>query len=462
MGNHNSQTRSRTNSRQEHQIAVPTRSESTKAYTPCLEKLFQKLELTADNNNDHPGEITRITFEKAFHGPLHVFGKLLYNQMCDNSRKERITREQFIKSGKEIVQMFDETAQHKYYFRLFANGKDCLDKEGKLSLKCLHYNLFSHQKLNFLFKISHIFGIKDTLNFDSFSKWLAQHCPHMFSGVHNWVHQILTGSKMPSELETAPFPLLERFVEGKHCMSMGMLWALSATIPYQYTHSAKEDAAQQDTSSGFKNPLLTSYHLLMKLARLSGCQSWTLLYDSCEHGLSLNRFTHHISSYNGPTITLISFEGRNMYCVAEDKGWSEGPSRFGGEDTMIIQLTPAYRVVQAGGPMVLWNEHERSLPQGIKIGKDDKSAVLFIPSDFDKIQHYGVNCCLTRIEVWGCGGTEAKKAQQKQKQWERKDIEKHRGRKLKLETNWNENPDKQLLNWGGIQTDHQHSREGGF
>ncbi|KAL3856227.1 hypothetical protein ACJMK2_011004 [Sinanodonta woodiana] len=315
-----------------------------------------------------------------------------------------------------------------------------------------------------------MFGIKDTLNFDSFSKWLAQHCPHMFSGVHNWVHQILTGSKMPSELETAPFPLLERFVEGKHCMSMGMLWALSATIPYQYTHSAKEDAAQQDTSSGFKNPLLTSYHLLMKLAHLSGCQSWTLLYDSCEHGLSLNRFTHHISSYNGPTITLISFEGRNMYCVAEDKGWSEGPSRFGEEDMMIIQLTSAYRVVQAkiisprifGGPMVLWNEHERSLPQGIKIGKDDKSAVLFIPSDFDKIQHYGVNCCLTRIEVWGCGGTEAKKAQQKQKQWERKDIEKHRGRKLKLETNWNENPDKQLLNWGGIQTDHQHSREGGF
>ena len=58
---------------------------------------------------------------------------LLYKQMCHvtgNSNRERITKEQFIKSGKELLKMFEENAQHKYYFKLFASGKDHLSKEG--------------------------------------------------------------------------------------------------------------------------------------------------------------------------------------------------------------------------------------------------------------------------------------------------------------------------------------------
>ena len=34
---------------------------------------------------------------------------------------------------------------------------------------------------------------------------------------------------------------------------------------------------------------------------------------------------------------------------------------------------------------------------------------------------------------------------------------------LNLDTgNWDENPDKQILKWGGINVEHQYSREGGF
>ena len=62
--------------------------------------------------------------------------------------------------------------------------------------------------------------------------------------------------------ETAPIPELERFVEGTHCMSMGMLWSLSASIPYSYTHSEKES---EESPSGTKNPLLSSFQFLMKL-----------------------------------------------------------------------------------------------------------------------------------------------------------------------------------------------------
>lgn len=33
---------------------------------------------------------------------------------------------------------------------------------------------------------------------------------------------------------------------------------------------------------------------------------------------------------------------------------------------------------------------------------------------------------------------------------------------LHFDTNWDENPDKQLLSWGGIEVNHQYSRDGGM
>ena len=80
------------------------------------------------------------SLQNVFHGPLQLFGKLLYRQMLvqgsgqhgkDGQIKDRISLEQFIKAGKELLKMFDESAQHKYYFQLFAAGKDHLTKEGE-------------------------------------------------------------------------------------------------------------------------------------------------------------------------------------------------------------------------------------------------------------------------------------------------------------------------------------------
>lgn len=93
-------------------------------------KLFEKLELTADEGNTHPGELSRKTFENAFHGPLHKFGKLMFRQMTNSHvERDRITREEFVTAGTEIVNKFDVTDQRKYYIKLFAEGKDYLTKE---------------------------------------------------------------------------------------------------------------------------------------------------------------------------------------------------------------------------------------------------------------------------------------------------------------------------------------------
>lgn len=457
----------------------PLNYSQSKRNSACLMKLFQKLELTADEDNCHPGELSRSTFESAFHGPLDKFGKLLYLQMTHNHgnhTRERITKEQFVKSGKEIIKMFDEAVQLKYYFHLFSAGKDHMNKEDALqminvsyaltlSASSIPFNKTTKDEQVFSAMVQSMFGMNENLTFDDFKQWTHRHSPHIFCGVHNWVYTIMTGSKMPEEQEVvAPVPLLERFVEGKYCMCMGMLWVLSTVLPQSYTstHTDNKEECSEASSSSTKNPLLTSYMIIMKLARLSKCQSWALLYDSTEHGLSQNRFAHHVMSYQGPTMTLVSFEGRNVYCIAEDRPWREGTQKFGDVDSMLIQLTPVYRVIQSGGALVQWNEHSRDVKKGIHVGKDSKSLVLFIPSDFDKVEHYHIPNEIHKIEVWGCGSEKAKEAQVQQRKWEYKNAEKHQTRKLHLDTNWDENPDKQILQWGGINVDHQYSRDGGF
>ncbi|KAL5017015.1 hypothetical protein ScPMuIL_006604 [Solemya velum] len=487
MGNQHGQSKINSNSSDETDGQFsPKHLSSTKGNTlktACLSKLFEKLEQTAEGDNSHPGEITRITFENAFHGPLHKFGALFYQQMCSGTAdRDRATREQFIKAGKEVLKLFDESAQQKYYFKLFAGGKDHLTKDDTIQMVDVSYALtlasskISYSKTDhddrvFDAVVSSMFGIKDTVTYDIFSKWLHWNCPHMFCGVHNWVYTILTGSKLPAECETTPVPQLERFGEGKSCLSMGSLWLLSATMPPVYTHCEGDtpglvnpmtgNDVQQAVSGEISRTRRNDFFGLFQ-ARLSQCQSWTLLYDSTEHGQSLNRFSYHVSSYFGPTVTLFSFEGRNLYCVAEDTGWREGTTRFGGDDTMIIQVTPIYKVIQARGPLVMWNDHARDIPKGISIGKDGRSTVLCLPKDFDKVKHYGVECNLNKVEVWGCGSTKIHKAQIQQKTWEKRDVEKQASRKLRLETTWDENPDKQLLQWGGVEVNHQHSRQGGW
>ena len=70
-------------------------------------------------------------FQNAFHGPLHKFGKLMYRQMKDGHvDTDRITREEFVKAGTEIVCMANVSNQRKYYFNLFSSGKEYLSRDG--------------------------------------------------------------------------------------------------------------------------------------------------------------------------------------------------------------------------------------------------------------------------------------------------------------------------------------------
>lgn len=66
---------------------------------------------------------------------------------------------------------------------------------------------------------------------------------------------------------------------------------------------------------------------------------------------------------------------------------------------IVQEIMMFYVIFSAGGPMVLWSEHSRGIRPGIGIGKDPKSQVLFLPSNFERIEHYDVACDLDKIEV---------------------------------------------------------------
>jgi hypothetical protein len=455
-----------------------TKRKSRKQLIITLVKLFEKLELTQDEGNKHPGELSRTAFENAFQGPLHLFGKLLYRHMMTDSvttNRERITREQFVKAGKQILMMYEEKQLVKFYFHFFAEGKDFITSDDAkrmfevsfaltLSLSKILYLEDERDPRMFAAIAAGLFGIKTEINHDDFSKWLNESCPHLFHSVHNWVSQILTGSSLPQEMEVARVPQLEGVVSPNNCTSMSILWLLSITLPAIYTKPPTNPGGEgaSASSSSTKDPMWTSMLLLRKMARLSLVQGWKLLYNSSDHGLSLNRFNNHVSAYHAPSVTFMAFEGRNLYCLAIDRGWSEGPSKFGGPDCMLIQLLPVYRVVQAGDKIVRWNENARDAPKGITVGRDGKSEVLRLSLEFDKILHYNAPCEIHKIEVLGCGADTALQAQKNQKDWEIKAVQRERSRKLKPEAygeDWRNCPDKQILQWGGVDVgNHSYNR----
>jgi len=79
----------------------------------------------------------------------------------------------------------------------------------------------------------------------------------------------------------------------------------------------------------------------------SATDKWSLLYDSNEQGLSINRFQHHVFNYKGPSMMFIRADNEYTICIATDVEWKESCHFWGGNDTMLIQLQPEFRIVES-------------------------------------------------------------------------------------------------------------------
>ncbi|XP_020609672.1 restriction of telomere capping protein 5-like [Orbicella faveolata] len=180
-----------------------------------------------------------------------------------------------------------------------------------------------------------------------------------------------------------------------------------------------------------------------------------MLYDSLQHGQSLNRFKHHCMAYRGPTVTLLRLGKEGLIIVAIDVEWRESTSSWGNSDCRVIQVRPKFQVLRAGPNLIFFNERARGLPSGIVLGQTSRPCVTLDTGLSSAKLHYQTDLTpqtISKIEVWGCGGQELKDKQQKQQQWERKQAEKLQ--KVKRPGRWDENPDKAILEMAGVTTNH--------
>uniref|UniRef100_A0A0N4ZY37 TLDc domain-containing protein n=1 Tax=Parastrongyloides trichosuri TaxID=131310 RepID=A0A0N4ZY37_PARTI len=162
--------------------------------------------------------------------------------------------------------------------------------------------------------------------------------------------------------------------------------------------------------------------------------AWTKLYDSTIHGVSVNRFENNIFDYKKPTITILKFHDGSIFVIALDQEWRNSVKNYGGNNTSVIQIKPTFK--KEDKPDTFYcNLKLKSAPQGVMFGK-----FLQIDSDFSNIDD---------IEVWGVGDEEDLIKQKKQKLWYKQEADKRR--KVPLPGMWDENPDKVILEMGGIK-----------
>lgn len=82
------------------------------------------------------------------------------------------------------------------------------------------------------------------------------------------------------------------------------------------------------------------------MSRKTDPENWSRLYDSGDDGLSINRFQFHVFNYKGPTLMIVTADNGYSMAIASDGEWKESCHFWGGEDTVLLQLTPEFRIVE--------------------------------------------------------------------------------------------------------------------
>ncbi|VDN59636.1 unnamed protein product [Dracunculus medinensis] len=232
-------------------------------------------------------------------------------------------------------------------------------------------------------------------------QWKDQNCPRLFDSIQAKFLNILN---MDFEDQS---PVCKTDI-----LSPFQLWFLQRSLPLLYFNDTRNS------------------QLFLPETKKKG---WDVLYSSKYEGLSAARFQAKVFDYRGATVTVICLENNSIYVIAIDQEWRNCGTCFGSNDSVFFQLSP--RFIRVAKPSSFYcNLKFRSLPMKISF---DKYFIL------DNAFH-GVS----EIEVFGCSGEDALIKQKDLKRREACQIEKNK--KVSLPSTWDENPDRILLELGGL------------
>ncbi|XP_022105175.1 uncharacterized protein LOC110987060 [Acanthaster planci] len=261
-------------------------------------------------------------------------------------------------------------------------------------------------------------------------EWMDVNCPELFTEMHRTLVGWLRGQ------ESCSFASVDGEFSGR-LLCKAWWWILQSSLPSIFTKKTKHRSTQQSTGTA-EEPALDNL--------------WDLLYSSSDHGLSTNRLQHHVFGYRGPTLMILSCDEEYVYAVAVDTEWREGTQSWGGSSCCIMRLSPDVQKLEEGDNMIFFNDRSRNMPRGISVGRNPKKRVLTFKEGMEVVEHNHKSVPVRTLEVWGCGDSAVRTAQARQKKMELKDAE--RAAKVKLPGQWEDNPDRLLLELGGVKVNH--------
>jgi len=472
----------------ERKIATAAVMRHTSAGVEAITELCQML-INKSRNHDVGANISRQTFLKYFNSEnVRDFGPLLYAHACvlgnvaeDSPFVSSIT---FVAFCKEICNLITDTQQLKFYPSLFARNKANIDRRGVedlfrtcflLEAEIVGSKYYCDPEGPLLGAVTEavskaaVCGEK-YVSTESLQTWLRKNFPKMLhSSVHRWlVSKVGTiqsfppgkpssmngnGTKPKTKLGSgggSSCSLNHHRSEGDdQLLHPVLVWFFGNVLPALYT---KPKQVQLRSPVRPMGQCLFDYHdVLNSIMKFGSNLEWELLYSNVSHGQSINRFQHHTFSYRGPTAMLIKTDGDVLICVAIDQEWRERVSRWGGDNCVAMQITPYFKIFEAGEKLMYFNVTTRGYPFGLQVGKNSKSLVVEIDPDLCLAKVKTIPYKLEMLEVWGCADMEIKAKQEEQKKWEKEQAENHKKINRNAD-NWNENPDRYILELAGRPT----------
>lgn len=161
-------------------------------------------------------------------------------------------------------------------------------------------------------------------------------------------------------------------------------------------------------------------------------EQWTRLFSSSEHGISVTRFETNVFDYRGPTVTIIRLQDGSLVVLATDQEWRNSGTSFTSAKTVFLKMLPEF--IRVENASIYCNFKIRNFPLKLSVDR-----YLSVDKDMSDV---------VALEVFGCSGGQVLQEQQKMKERQKRQVEKNQ--KVPLPGNWDDNPDKFLLELGGV------------
>ncbi|CAL8115588.1 unnamed protein product [Orchesella dallaii] len=420
--------------------------------------------------------ILREVFEKYVFSSSKTAAGYIWMYYADQvPTAKTVTGDAFVQHSEKILGVITDKDQIKFYLKVFSNGKEMMSQSAFMDFLRSAYVLYravnkmgtgeedsdasSPAAVSWIESVSKsAYHIKDEMSVCFLTTWILTNLPRMLNPMHKYiVGQLTTGyNKIKSGDKSSPASRND----AKSSESNGedetvedptvslihpiLMWFLRSSLPGKFL------SVLDKKPESHKNAATTPQQLMemLNLGEAATPETWSLLYDSEDQGLSINRFQHHVFNYRGPTLMFVKADNDYLFCIATDIEWRESCHFWGGEESLLLMVKPEFRIVEKGAKIFYANFSIRGYPFGIQVGKDPRNLSIEIKPEFTYVSYKQIPCKIIRLLAWGCAPPQVKVSQHDLRKWEAKQAEKNR--KINLSNpEWKDNPDKYLLELAG-------------